>query len=158
MKREDLFMFRLNKLASISGQPLNRLCEGQYGITRREWRLIVVLAQDGPLVSGDLAERARIEPVRTSRTVTVMVESGLAVRVPRARDRRYVEIHLTERARKIFDSLYPEVVRLNTQLLAGLSEEDLAHLDRLLEHLERVAPSLGNLSQLPKADRRRQHR
>ena len=154
-RARDLFLFRLNRLASLAGQPLIRLCEGRYGITRREWRLIVVLAQEGPLLSTELARRASIEPARTSRTITLLVEAGLATRVPRASDRRFIEIHLTERAREIFASLYPTVVSMNDQLLSGLSPTDISNLDRLFELLEDAAPSLAMGSELPKANRRR---
>ena len=154
----DLFLFRLNKLASVSGQPLIRLCEGRYGITRREWRLIVVLSQEGPLLSTELARRARIEPARTSKAITQLVECGLAVRVPRPNDRRCIEIHLSERAREIYAALYPVVLDVDRSLLAGLSDEDRAHLDRIFSALERNAVSLLSAEDLPKADRSRQHR
>lgn len=154
-RTRDLFLFRLNRLASLAGQPLIRLCEGRYGITRREWRLIVVLAQDGPLLSTELARRASIEPARTSRTITLLVEAGLATRVPRSNDRRFVEIHLTERAREIFASLYPTVLSMNDRLLLSLSEEDRSNLDRLFKLLEEAATTLTAGSELPKTNRRR---
>jgi DNA-binding MarR family transcriptional regulator len=154
-RARDLFLFRLNRLASLAGQPLVRLCEGKYGITRREWRLIVVLAQDGPLLSTELARRASIEAALTSRTITLLVEAGLATRVPRANDRRFIEIHLTERAREIFASLYPTVVSLNERLLSGLSPADIGDLDRLFKLLEEMAPTLAMGTELPKANRRR---
>lgn len=157
-RTRDLFLFRLHKLASISGQPLIRLCEGRYGITRREWRLIVVLSQDGPLLSTELAHRARIEPARTSKTITQLVERGLATRVPRPSDRRCVEIHLSARACEIYAALYPMVEHVNRTLLAALSDEDRAQLDRIFLALERSAASLLATEGLPKADRSKQHR
>jgi DNA-binding MarR family transcriptional regulator len=155
---KDLFLFRLNKLASITGQPLIRLCEGRYGITRREWRLIVTLSREGALLSSQLAEQARIEPARTSRAVTLLAEKGLVTRVPRAHDRRYVDIQLTDRGRGIFESLYPAVVEMNTKLLSGLAEAEQANLDRLFAALEHRASSLMQEPGLPKADRQRKGR
>ena len=154
----DLYLFRLSKLASVSGQPLTRLCEGTFGITRREWRLIVVLTQEGPLLSTELAHRARIEPARTSRAISQLVEQGLAKRVPRPNDRRCVEIHLSERAREIYAALYPAVEDLNRSLLRDISHEDRAHLDRILSILERSAISLQPTEDLPKANRSKQRR
>lgn len=153
----DLFLFRLNKLASMSGQPLVRLCEGKFGITRREWRLIVVLSQSGPLLSTELASRARIEPARTSKAITQLVERGLAVRVPRPSDRRCVEIHLSERAREIYAELYPVVESVNHALLASLSDADLLHLERIFAVLEHNASDLLGTGVFPKADRSKQH-
>ena len=153
----DLFLFRLNKLASMSGQPLVRLCEGKFGITRREWRLIVVLSQSGPLLSSELASRARIEPARTSKAITQLVEHGLAMRVPRPSDRRCVEIHLSERAREIYSELYPVVENVNRALLASLSDADRLHLERIFSVLEHNAGDLLGAGDFPKADRSKQH-
>lgn len=154
----DLFLFRLAKLASVSGQPLVRLCEGKYGITRREWRLIVVLSQEGPLLSTALARRASVEPARTSRTVTQLAARGLAERIPRPNDRRCIEIHLTQRARDIYEDLYPVVQEIEGALLAGLSAQDRAELGRLMSMLESTAGALVPPGQLPNADRRKFHR
>lgn len=152
-RTSELFLFRLSKLAAISGQPLVRLCEGRFGITRREWRLIVVLSQSGPLLSTELAIRARIEPALTSRAVTQLVANGLATRVPRPNDRRRVEIHLNERARAIYAELYPTVEQLNAELLADLSQDDCAHLERIFSVLEQSVAQRLPLDELPKADR-----
>lgn len=151
----DLLLFRLNKLASLTGQPLVRICEGRYGITRREWRMIMTLGRDGPLLSGELAQRARIEPARTSRAVTLLVAKGLALRTPRANDRRYVVIALTAEGRHIFETLFPVVQQLNASLLSAFSAQERAQFDALLSRLEERAGRWMEDAELPKADRRR---
>lgn len=152
---KELVLFRLNRLAAVTGQPLTRLCEGRYGITRREWRIIVTLARKGPLLSTLLAEKARIEPALTSRAVTLLVGKGLAVRHPRKNDRRYVDIHLTEKGVDIFESLYPSVVEFNERLLSVLSDSDRSALDQILGRLEQHAEGWLTSVDLPKTDRRR---
>ena len=41
----DLLMYRLNRLLAVAGSLVVRLCEGGYGITRREWGLLLMLSQ-----------------------------------------------------------------------------------------------------------------
>lgn len=155
-RAKDLFLFRLNRLAANAGRPLIRLCEGKYGITRREWRLIVILAQDGPQLSTALADRASIEPARTSRAITELEEKGLAGRTRRANDRRFVEIALTDEGRRVYESLYPMVEAINEKLLAGLSESERVLLADLLKPLEDAAMKLPEtVPDLPKTNRRR---
>lgn len=152
----DLFLFRINRLAAIAGRPLTRLCEGRYGIARREWRLIVVLSQEGPLTSTDLARRASVEPPRASRAITVLVEKGLAERIARPGDRRYIEIHLTESGHQVYEELYPTVVDLNAHLLSGLRHDERAVLEQLWQRLEDSAAHLTDaVPSLPKTNRRR---
>lgn len=155
-RSKDLFLFRLNKLSAVTGRPLIRLCEGKYSITRREWRLIVVLAQEGALLSTELARMASIEPARTSRAVTILVTHGLAERVPRPNDRRCVEIHLTDSGHQIFQDLYPVVEQLNAKLLSVLSTAEREQLEAVFARLENAASDLSEITQnLPKVNRRR---
>lgn len=153
---KEFFLFRLNRLAAMAGQPLVRLCEGKFGITRREWRLIVVLSQSGPLLSSDLASRALVEPARTSKAISQLVEKGLVVRVPRPNDRRCVEIHLSERARQIYAELYPVLKDINSALLSSLPEADQQHLERIFLALEHKAADLLATGGFPKIDRSKQ--
>ncbi|HZF84970.1 MAG TPA: MarR family transcriptional regulator [Burkholderiaceae bacterium] len=155
-RSKDLFLFRLNRLAATAGRPLIRLCEGKFGITRREWRLIVILAQDGPQLSTALAHRASVEPARASRAITVLVEKGLATRVPRPSDRRFVEIVLTEDGQKVYQSLYPNVESINRALLSQLSEAEQEQLAKMFRVLEAAALRLPEgMPNLPRTDRQR---
>ena len=41
----ELFLYRLSRLQAQAVAPVGRLCQARYGLSRREWRLIVVLAR-----------------------------------------------------------------------------------------------------------------
>lgn len=154
----ELVLFRLNRLAAASGQPLIRYCEGRYGISRREWRLIVILSLQGPCSSSELAERARLPPGPTSKAVSQLVAKAIVTRSPVPNDRRQVVIALTARGRDIFDALYPIVQELNERLLSALAPQERQTLDDLIGKLEeRVASWMADV-ELPKADRRHRHK
>ena len=51
----DLLMYRLNRLIAVAGSLVVRLCEGGYGITRREWGLMMMLAQHPGMPPAELA-------------------------------------------------------------------------------------------------------
>jgi DNA-binding MarR family transcriptional regulator len=151
----ELFLFRLTRLVAVAGAPVIRLCEGQYNITRREWRLIVALAQEGPLLSSALAQHIQLERGRTSKAVSELVAKQLVVRRPLPNDRRQVEIALTDAARAIYEALFPEVVALNRELLSILSAAEAAALDATLKRLQEHADQILARAGLPKADRQR---
>jgi DNA-binding MarR family transcriptional regulator len=150
---DELLLFRLTRLLAAAGAPVIRLCEGRYGITRREWRLIAALAQQGPMMSSALADRIHLGRGPTSKTVSELVRKGLAVRAPRPGDRRRVDIALTPAARVIYDDLFPEVVRINRLLLDGLSRAEVDGFDRLLARLQQHADAYLSTAVLPKANR-----
>jgi DNA-binding MarR family transcriptional regulator len=151
----DLLLFRLHKLSAQASRPITRLCEGRYGITRREWRLILTLARSGRLLSTQLANTARIDPARTSRAVTLLVEKGLARREPRPSDRRFVEIVLTDEGRRIYEEMMPVVLEIDGALLASFTESERELLDAFLSRLEQRAALPLVDEALPKSNRRR---
>ncbi|HMW53927.1 MAG TPA: hypothetical protein PKD33_17695, partial [Rhodocyclaceae bacterium] len=55
---DELFLYRLMRLASSARPLVVRLCEQQFGITRREWSVLGLLAQHEGLSPSALAERA----------------------------------------------------------------------------------------------------
>nr|WP_236589145.1 MarR family transcriptional regulator [Ramlibacter aurantiacus] len=155
---QDVFLFRLHKLAATASHPITRLCEGRYGITRREWRLILTLGRTGRLLSTELARKARLDPARASRGISLLVEKGLAAREPRPNDRRYVEIILTAEGRRIYDEMLPIVLDINEQLLSGLTDAEREMLDSLFARLEQRAESPLASTALPKINRQRHGR
>lgn len=156
--RRELVLFRLNRLAANSGRPLTRYCEGRYGISRREWRLIVILSRQGPCSSSELAERARLQPGPTSKAVSQLVTKSIVTRNPVPNDRRHVVLALTARGQAIFDALHPIVEELNEQLLSALTPAERQVLDDLIGKLEQRVASWMTEVELPKADRRRGHK
>src|SRR5262245_61971516 len=74
---DGLLLYRLSRLLGVAGSMVIRLCEGRFGITRREWRLIATLASRGALGSSQLAEHAQLDRARTSRAVGSLVAKGL---------------------------------------------------------------------------------
>ena len=152
---DDLLLYRMSRLLGVAGAPVIRLCEGQFGITRREWRVIALLAHDEGLLSSQLAERAQLDRARTSRAITSLVAKKLLRREARPGDRRQAALALTESGRALYASLFPLVLQINRDLLACLEETDVARLDAALDLLQQRADALSAQSTLPKADRRR---
>lgn len=155
---DDLFLYRLSRLVQVAGAPVIRLCEGRHGITRREWRLIAALAEQGAQLSSELAARVHLDRARTSKAISILVDKKLATRTPRPHDRRQIEVALTPAGRAIYDALFPEVVRLNQVLLADIERADLERLDAFIDMLQGRAEAWLAEAELPKADRARRAR
>jgi DNA-binding MarR family transcriptional regulator len=152
---DDLLLYRLSRLLGVAGSMVIRLCEGQFGITRREWRILALLAQHEGLLSSQLAERAQLDRARTSKAITSLVAKGLLLRKSCPGDRRQAALALSDEGRALVQALFPLVVRLNQELLAVLAPEGAAQLDDALDRLQRHADGLVAQAELPKADRRR---
>lgn len=152
---DDLLMYRLNRLLATAGSMVIRLCEGRFGITRREWRLLALLAQHPGLMSSELAERAQLDRARTSRAVTSLVAKQLVTREAGRADRRQARLALTAAGRRVHAELFPLVSHLNRELLAGLDRPQVETLDEALRVMQVRAEAMVAVAVLPKADRRR---
>jgi DNA-binding MarR family transcriptional regulator len=152
---DDLLNYRLSCLLASSGAMVVRLCEGRYGITRREWRLIALLAAHGAMSPSELAQRAHLERARISRHITELAERRLIRRVSLAEDRRRAEVDLTEEGRALYADLFPQSVHFNNQVLAALTPEEARVFERALDKLtERADTILAARPVAEKADRR----
>jgi len=152
---DDLLLYRLSRLLAVAGSMVIKLCEGRFGITRREWRLLATLASRGELSSSQLAEHAQLDRARTSKAVGSMVAKGLISREHPAGDRRQVLLRLTERGHGLYDELFPLVTQINTELLSALNATAVEQLDESLRVLQARAERMAGEAVLPKADRRR---
>lgn len=157
---DDLLLYRLSRLSSVAGTMVVRLCEGGYGITRREWAVIAQLYEGGPLPPSALAERMHRDRARTSRTLTALVAKRLVLRTIPANDRRSALVALTPAGREVYEALMPQVQVINSQILSALQPEEVAQFDESLARLqERTQALLAERNpDLPKANRRQGQR
>ncbi len=152
---DDLLLYRIARLLATAGSMVIRLCEGRFGITRREWRVLALLAQQEGLLSSQLAERAQLDRARTSRAVTSLVGKQLVQREAVGADRRQVRLRLTAQGRALYEAMFPLVRDLNRELLSPLSPQQASALEDMLHGLQARADTMVAQAELPKADRRR---
>ena len=141
---DDLLLYRLNRVVSTAGTVVVRLCEGRYGITRREWRALAWLGREEGVADDALA-----------RLGEALQAKGLLHRLTGEADRREVRLTLTPAGRALYDELMPQVRAINRELLSVLRPSETQVLDAALGRLQQRAERLAAQSPWPKADRRR---
>jgi DNA-binding MarR family transcriptional regulator len=151
----DLLIYRLGLLYASAGAMTLRVCEGEFNVPRREWRLLAVLGEAGALQPSALAIRAELDRARTSRALAGLQAKGLVERRVVASDRRLAHVDLTDDGRALYARMLPRLAVINEAMLVQLSDDEVAMLDRLLNSLQQQAMQMLNASTWPKADRRR---
>jgi len=153
---EDLLNYRLARLMLATSAPGVRLLEGRFGITRRQWGLLGVLAQHGPLSPTELSLHSRLPTSKVSLHIADFVARGLVSREVLPGDRRRARLVLTQAGRQLFESAFPQLAALSVAMLSALSTEEVQTLDSLMRKLGEAAQRFS--AQQPvaeKADRRR---
>ncbi len=140
---DELLNYRLLRLYAASTAPVTRLLEGRWGITRREWRLLAMMASSGALSPSMLAERADLDRARTSRAIKSLVDKRLAARATQPGDARRALVSLTNAGQRLFTEIFPEVAAINARLVATLDDAALRALDQALCGLTEKALQLN---------------
>lgn len=157
---DDLLLYRLGHLSAVAGAMVVRLCEGGYGITRREWSVVAQLYENGSLPPSVLAARMHRDRARTSRTITALTRKKLVLRTTPANDRRSALVAITPAGQALYEALMPQVQAINSRILSALSPVQAAAFDEALDclrgHAQLLAAELGPA--LPKANRRQGQR
>jgi DNA-binding MarR family transcriptional regulator len=151
---DDLFLYRLSRLRSAASRRVIALCEGEFGITRREWGILGLLAKEDGILSSQLAERAQLDRARTSRAVSGLVAKKLVTRDVRPGDRREATLHLTEAGRAVNGTMFPRMAAINRELLSVLEANELAVLNATLVRLQVQADAMAPGPDGPRANRR----
>ncbi|WP_027476425.1 MarR family winged helix-turn-helix transcriptional regulator [Curvibacter gracilis] len=153
---DDMLLFRLSRLLAVGGAAVVRLCEGRYGITRREWAVLSLLWQQQGLGPSELADRVQLDRARTSKALGQLLAKQLVRREPRPGDHRRALLWLTPAGEALVSELMPQVRQLNEQLLQVLSTAEVDALDQSLARLQQQALALNQAQEpgSPKADRR----
>ena len=134
-QHDDLLNFKLKRLLSLGGAPAIRLCEGGYGVTRREWRLVAAVAENGPLSPSELSERTGCAPARISTVLRELVDKGLVERKVYANDHRRATIAVTPAGAQLYAELFPQLAAINQRVMAALDEDEALRLETYLRRL-----------------------
>lgn len=134
-QHDDLLNFQLKNLVAIGGAPAIRLCEGRFGVSRCQWRLVAALTEDGPMSPSQLAARTRWELARISKLLTEILGKGLVERVTEAADQRRATVRVTAAGRKLYAELFPLLAAINRRLMAVLDDDEARVLESCLRKL-----------------------
>lgn len=140
----DLVNYQMYLIGSMNSADVTRMCEGEFGITRREWRFLALLAALGPLAPSELAVRAGLDRSRTSKGVTALLAKDLITKLTFPSDRRRSTVDLTEDGRALYERIFPRVRAVNVALLGVLDDAETSTLTSILDKLRRQATALSH--------------
>lgn len=153
---QQMLLFRVARFFGVAGGLVIRTCEARFGLTRREWGVLATVAHEEGLLSSELADKAMLDRVRTSRALTGLEAKGWVQRKPLPGDRRRIAIYLTEEGRRMVGLILPEMARIHLDLVSVLSDAELAQFDASLAKLQAQALALceqGPYADLPRIGR-----
>ncbi len=105
------------------------------GLTRAQWKTLIVVMRNEGINQGGLADLLEVEPITLCRMIDRLEESGLVERRRDPSDRRAWLIHLTAKAGPVLEKVKAIADDLFEEVLAGIPDSDREWLTATLEHM-----------------------
>jgi MarR family transcriptional regulator, transcriptional regulator for hemolysin len=106
---------------------------GPLGLTQAKWLILVHLSRaGGAMPQKELVESVGVEGPTVVRVLDGLERLGLVERCGQHADRRTKTVHLTSQAAAMLEEILLIAAGLREEVLAGVSEEDLAVCNRVV--------------------------
>ena len=127
-----LLKFGLHK--SFQAQGIN--------ITAEQWAILATLWEEEGIHQSLIAEKIGKDRHTITRMLNILEKNGFILRVPTEKDRRRLNVYLTDSGRDMQEKLVPIAQGFGKKAFAGLAQKELTELTRILKHMT------GNLASL----------
>lgn len=141
---EHFLPYRLSVLANRISHGFGRLYEEKFDLKLPEWRVMAVLGRRPGITAREVAEFTAMDKVAISRAVARMMQMGRLTAEADSADGRRQKLALSAAGLVIYRDIIPMAKRIEAALTDGITEGDLAVLDKLLTRLSAAAEMIDH--------------
>jgi DNA-binding MarR family transcriptional regulator len=143
LRLDSYLPYRLSVASNAVSRLIARAYEDRFGLTIAQWRLIAVLAEDGPLTQQAIGTRTVMDKVTVSRATQGLVRRKLVERAPHDADGRSHHLALSKAGKRLYGEISPVALEDEARLLRHFDPAAVESLKQFLLHLERAAAELA---------------
>ena len=147
---DDYLPYRLSVASNAVSRLIARAYEDRFGLTIPQWRLLCVLAEDGPMPQVAVVARTVMDKVTVSRAAQGLERRRLVERAEHHADARSHVLALTREGARLHSEIAPLALAYEAALIAGLAPAEVALLKRLLLRLQGAANALSGEAAAPR--------
>jgi len=141
---EHFLPYRLSVLANRISHGFGRLYEEKFDLKLPEWRVMAVLGRRPGITAREVADFTAMDKVAISRAVARMMLMGRVTAEADSSDGRRQKLALSEAGLVIYREIIPLAKRIEAALTEGITDGDLAVLDKLLTRLVNAAEMIDH--------------
>jgi len=117
----DAFLpYQLAVLSSRVSDGFMALYKEKFGISNPEWRVVAHLSQAGSVSVREIFRKVDMDKSKVSRAATRLENAGYITKKSNSKDRRLVELALTDKGRSMVAELAPIARAYEEEVLAAL--------------------------------------
>jgi DNA-binding MarR family transcriptional regulator len=136
---DEYVPYRLSVASNAVSALISTAYDSLYGLKIPEWRLIVILSEDGPSTQQTLVARTGMDKVTISRAAQALAKRRLITRAPHEHDGRSHHLILTPEGERLFADVAPAAIEHERVILSSIKPEEIAMLKDLLRRVEDAA-------------------
>ncbi|HVW40435.1 MAG TPA: MarR family transcriptional regulator [Amycolatopsis sp.] len=134
---------RVLRLASLIRRETDDLLAG-HELTRAEFGLLCALRRNGVLNPGQISREMLSSGAAITKRLDRLSRLGVISRTASERDRRVVQVRLTDEGRALIDDLLPRLLDVARAALANLPDPERAQLASLLGVMLRTVEGISS--------------
>lgn len=134
---QQYFPSRLARLAEQVSLAVAEVYAQRFALSRQEWRVLAILGGRSPIATKRIGPLATLDKMQVSRAVQGLQARGIVSRSYAPDDRRERIVTLTDAGRALYREIVPYALERETKLLAVLTPEEIAVLDRAMRKLSK---------------------
>ncbi|MCG7534029.1 MarR family transcriptional regulator [Pseudoalteromonas sp. OOF1S-7] len=131
----EFLPYRMVRLANAMSEAFSEVYE-RAGLTIPQWRVLVHLAQHPGATAKQLCDLASMDKSTVSRAIKQLQQQDLLVARQSKTDKRATEMSLTSKGGVLYETLTPQALAWESQLLNQLNSDEKQALLAMMKKLE----------------------
>jgi DNA-binding MarR family transcriptional regulator len=132
----DLLTFRLAVLSSASDKIGSAWLQREFDLRVVEWRVLGVVAAEGPAQFRDIARALLMDKGQLSRLIKTLVTRKLIRSEPDRSDQRTIRLRLTAAGERLHTRVLARALERNGRVMSALHPDEAQTLFALLDKLQ----------------------
>jgi DNA-binding MarR family transcriptional regulator len=132
---DSSLFFKLVRVVNLTARPFVETLSKAHQVSLNEWRVMVVLASHPGVSARDLAEFTGLDKMSISRAVAALNRHDRLIKQLDAGDARRTLLWLNHAGMQLFRTIGTLAKARESQLLGGVSADELEQLNRTLDKL-----------------------
>lgn len=112
--------------------------ENHDNLNHSHFQILVALNEQGRSSISDIAKKLLISTPNMTKLLNKLIDDGFVERIPDQKDRRIINIELTQKGKNHVDNAFEDLVLTFKERLSSLPDEQLDKLNNSLENLKEV--------------------
>lgn len=144
-KLESIIQNFISIIPLFKKKLLNDNCSvDKYNLNHSHFQILAVLKKEGKLPISEVGKKLYISTPNMTKLLNKLIDEELVERIPEAKDRRIININLTDKGNTYLEIKFMELKSALKDKFSSLSDEKLYKLDNSLITLKEIFKDISS--------------